>query len=147
MTFEEFKELAFNPPIQEGGKIYRQEVFGYYDEWINDDGCYGLVRTNTSYYTSLEEAQSVLPRIYQSITKEKLKIYCSLIYEIPTGIDMRFEKYTRVFSFGDKGEPIDHTLCAYPCVINDEKYETFMWRDQSVIRFQPGDIVEVMTLY
>lgn len=146
MTFEEFKELALNPPVYEKEKIYRLEVFGYYVEWINKDGCYGLVRVNTSYYTSLDGAQRALPQIYQSATKDGLNIYCSLIYEIPTGIDMRFEKYSRVFSFDDKCELIDHTLCAYPCGINDEKYESFRGRDQSMIRFQPGDIVEVMTL-
>lgn len=147
MTLNEFKELAINPPVYEKGKIYRLEVFGYYDEWVNNDGVYGLVRANTSYYTSLDGAKSVLPRIYHSVSKDELKIYCSLIYEIPTGIDMRFEKYSRVFSFDDKYELIDNTLCAYPCGINDEKYEAFRGRDQSMIRFQPGDIVEVMTLW
>ena len=148
MTFEEFKELALNPPEYGGGKIYRLEVFGYYDEWINEDGGYGLVHANTSYYTSLEEAQSALLPIYDSVSKKDgLKIYCSLIYEIPTGIDMRFAKYSRVFSFDDEGELIDHTLCAYPCGINEEKYEIFRGRDQSMIRFQPGDIVEVLTLW
>lgn len=148
MTFEEFKELALNPPEYEGVKIYRLEVFGYYDEWINEDDDYGLVHANTSYYTSLERAQSALLPIYDSVSKKGgLKIYCSLIYEIPTGIDMRFAKYTRVFSFDDEGELIDHTLCAYPCGINDEKYEIFRGRDQGMIRFQPGDIVEVLTLW
>ena len=147
MTFEEFKELALNPPIYQGGKIYRLEVFGYYNEWINDDGGYGLVRAHTSYYQSLEGAQNAMPRIYQSVSKDDLRIYCSLVYEIPTGIDMRFEKYSRVFSFDAQCKLIDHTLCAYPCGINDEKYEIFRGRDKSMIRFQPGDIVEVMTLY
>ena len=101
MTFEEFRELALNPPFYKGRTIYRVEVYGYYDEWISEDGGYGLVRANTSYYTSLDGAQNVLPRIYDSVSIDELKIYCSLIYEIPTGIDMRFEKYTRVFSYND----------------------------------------------
>ena len=147
MTFEEFRELALNPTFYKGRTIYRVEVYGYYDEWISEDGGYGLVRANTSYYTSLDGAQNVLPRIYDSVSIDELKIYCSLIYEIPTGIDMRFEKYTRVFSYNDKCELIDHTLCDYPCSINNENYAIFRGRDHSMIRFQPGDIVEVMTLW
>lgn len=146
MTFKEFKELALNPPVYEKGKIYRLEVFGYYDEWINDDGCYSIFKANTSYFSSYGDAESALSKIYRTVCKNGLKIYCALLYEIPTGIDMRFEKYSRVFSFNDKCELIDNTLCAYPCGINDEKYELFRGREQSMIRFQPGDIVEVMTL-
>lgn len=147
MTFEEFKELALDPPVYEGGSIYRLEVFGYYEEWINDDGGYGLIRADRSYYTSLEEACSALPRIYKGVSKDELKVYCSLIYEIPAGVDMRFEKYTRVYSFDGRCELNDNTLCAYPCGINNEKCETFRGRDKNMIRFGPGDIVEVMTLW
>lgn len=147
MTFEEFKELALNPSLYKGGAVYRVEIYGYYDEWINDSGCYGLVNANMSYYTSDGDAQSALSEIYKSVCKDGLKIYCALIFEIPTGIDMRFEKYTRVLSYDSDCNLIDKTLCAYPCCVNDENLETFRGRSQNMIRFQPGDIVEVMTLW
>ena len=147
MTFNEFKALALNPPIYDKGKIYRMEVFGYYDEWVNDDGVYGLVIAHTSYHLTIEQARTFMLQVYKNVSEEGLKIFCSLVYEIPTGIDMRFEKYSRVFSFDAVGGLIDQTLCAYPCGINEEKYETFRGRDQSMIRFKPGDIVEVMTLW
>lgn len=147
MTFEEFKELALNPPQYIGGTVYRVEVYGYYDEWIDDSGCYGLVKANTSYYTSHSDAQRALSEIYRSVCKDDLKIYCTLIFEIPTGIDMRFEKYTCVLSYDSDCNLIDKTLCAYPRCVNDENLETLRGRSQNMIRFQPGDIVEVMTLW
>ena len=147
MTFNEYKNLALNPPVYDKGKIYRMEVFGYYDEWVNDDGAYGLVIAHTSYHLTIEQARTFMLQVYKNVSEDGLKIFCSLVYEIPTGIDMRFEKYSRVFSFDAVGGLIDHTLCAYPCGINDEKYETFRGQDQSIIRFRPGDIVEVMTLW
>lgn len=147
MTFEEFQKLASNPPVYEKGKIYRLEVFGFYDEWINDDGCYGLFKANTSYFSSYGDAQSALSKIYRTVCKDGLKIYCALLYEIPTGIDMRFERYTRVLSYDADCKLIDHTLCSYPCGINKEEYETFRGRAKDMIRFQPGDIVEVLSLW
>lgn len=147
MTFEEFKELALNPSRYTGGAVYRVEVYAYYDEGIDDCGCYSLVKANTSYYTSDGDAQSALSEIYRSVCKDDLKIYCALIFEIPTSIDMRFEKYTRVLSYDSDCNLIDRTLCAYPCCVNDENLETFRGRSQNMIRFQPGDIVEVVTLW
>lgn len=146
MTFDEFKELALNPPIYKDGSIYRVEVYIYDEgECIDDSDYYDLYKVNISFYASFGDVQSALTKIYKTLCKDGLKICCSLIYEIPTGIDMRrFERYTRVLSYDADCKLIDHTLCSYPCRM---KYETFRGRAKDMIRFQPGDIVEVLSLW
>lgn len=147
MTFEEYKELALNPPLYKGGTICRVDVYGYYDEWICDEGGCRLIKAHTSYHINWAEAVSALPKIYDAVKKDGQKIYCALIYEIPTGIDMRYERYTRVASYDAECRLIDQTLSAESCCVNDTELETFRGRDRSMIRFQPGDIVEVLRLY
>lgn len=147
MTFEEFKELALNPPLYKGGTIFRVDVYGYYDEMIYDEGGCRLTKAHTSYHIAWTKAESALPKIFDAISKEGLKIYCALIYEIPTGIDMRYDRYTRVASYDAESRLIDRTLCADACCVNDEQLEIFRCRDLSMIRFQPGDFVEVLNLY
>lgn len=146
MTFEEFRELALHPPQYKGGTICRMDVYAYTDKWFDHEGG-ELFKAHTSYYDSWANANGSLSRIYDDVCQEGWKIYCSIIYEIPTGIDMRFEKYTSVMVYDENCNLIDRTLCAYPCGINDEKYETFRGRDEGLIQFKPGDIVEVMNLW
>lgn len=147
MTFDEFKALALNPPRYQGRTICKLDVYGFPDEWIDGSGHYNLLRSYSSYYVSCGDALNDMPRVYDSVCKTGLNIYCSFIYEIPTGIDMRFQKCTRVVAYDSECNLIDQTLCAFPCGINDEEYETFRGRDQNMIRFKPGDMVEVMTLF
>lgn len=147
MKFEEFKELALNPPLYKGGTICKLVVYGYYDEWVDESGCYGLIKAWSAYYGAWAEANSDMSRVYKEVCKDGMKIYCSFICEIPTYIDMRFEKYTRVLAYDSECELIDLTLGSFPCRMNNEENDMFRGRDESMIRFKPRDIVEVMTFY
>ena len=35
MTFEEFTELAMNPPPYDGQSVFRVDTYCYYEEWID----------------------------------------------------------------------------------------------------------------
>lgn len=63
MRFEEFKELAMNPPQYDGQSVFRVDTYCYYEEWIDMGEPYSLHLEHSSLHHSLADAESSLTRL------------------------------------------------------------------------------------
>lgn len=144
MTFDEFKALALNPPHYDGGTIFRVDTYCYCKEWVDTE--YELERTHRSFYLSLKEAEETLIDIKPKVETDDMKVYCHFVFEIPTGIDVHFEKYISVRTYDADGKLEDQSVCTYG-FSKTEKYDVFRGRSKELIKHHVGDFVEIVKLY
>ncbi len=147
MTFEEFKELALNPPRYQGGTICRLDVYCYADEWGDMSDEAELHHGFRGYYSSWAEADGCLMRVYETLAKEGFRIYCAIITELPTYVNMPFDRPVSVQVYDEGANLIERTLCSQLWMIDNQPTEIFRGRTESQLRFKPGDIVEILELW
>lgn len=145
MTFEEFKELALNPPYIEQKCVYRVDVYRI----INDinataDITEQEVRLCQSFmYTDWNDVQFMLPRF---IHKEYLNrnLYALYVYQLPLNKDVSDHLYQRLWVYDRQGNLNAQSLCSTLIEDLDTSFAKFRGRSAESIRFKPGDIVEVL---
>lgn len=146
MTFEDFKELALNPPHYQGETICRLDVYCYSEEWGDMSDGSELHHGFRGYYLTSSEANGLMPQVYESLLNEGFKIYCAIITELPTNVNMFNDKPVSIKVYDESANLIEHTLCSnLRC--DNEPTEIFRRRIEHQMRFKPGDIVEVLEIW
>lgn len=145
MTFDEFKELALNPPRYQGGTIYRLDVYCYVDEWGDLSDGSELHHGFQGYCSAWAEADSGLMQVYETLKKEGFRIYCAIITELPTCVNMPIDRPVSVRVYDEDAILIERTLCS-KLWMDDQPTEIFRGRTESQTRFKPGDIVEILEI-
>lgn len=150
MTFEEFRELALNPPRRE-----RETVFEVIEYEVRD-----LAGRRRSHYPkfdvrhfcvgfgkSLEEAEAVMRKAIDAKEEWDDDVYCFHIKEFPIGEYMAFnwEGYGVSWRLYDaEGRFMDTSYCSDLREDHDTRYGRYRGRPEETFRFKAGDIVEVL---
>lgn len=150
MKFEEFKQLALNPPVRDEKTIFEvieyevedleEEVLDHYPKFRVSDCRVGFGMT-------LSEAESVMRQAIAESEKSGTEIYCFHIKEYPIGQPLisgfgGFGTSWRVYD--SKGLLIDRTYCSDLERDWRNEFGRFRGRMEESCRFKAGDIVEVL---
>lgn len=148
MTFEEFKDLALNPPKYKGNSILIVEKYLVIDPIGPLKSYYpvfNLCKSIEGYYTCLKNAEELIRDIVSKYRKPHSDLYCFYIKEFPVDKKLKWKAdygiSMRLYDAG--GGLVDQTHCSG--LVSDRKnvYGEFCGRAEENIRFNPGDIVEV----
>lgn len=145
MTFEEFKNLALNPPKTNEPAIFRLKVLhigGLPEHRKTHYPKYKVYEHSTYIFKSVEDAEKV---IFSLSEKEDSNIYAFYLYEIPFERAM-FEELNCLScrAYDSNGKLVEQTRCSGMWDEKpDEKYSKFRGRPANNVRFKKGDIVEV----
>ncbi len=145
MTFEEFKELALNPPYIEQETVYRVDVHCYVKsskEREAHETQFEVRRNHSFVFSDLSSAQSKLKQI---ISDEELKdtLYAIYIYQLPMGKDISSDLYQRLWVYDRSGKLNGQSRCTAIIEDLDHTSAKFRGHEAESIRFNPGDIVEI----
>lgn len=150
MTFEEFREMAINPPRRDIETIF--EVIEYdvrdlpgrrrrhYPKFDVRHFCVGFGRT-------VEEAEAIMLKAIAEKGEYDDEIYCFHIKEYPIGEYMSFnwEGYGVSWRLYDStGRFLDRTYCSDLELDHRTPYGQYRGRPEESFRFKGGDIVEVL---
>lgn len=150
MTFEEFREMAINPPRRDIETIF--EVIEYdvrdlpgrrrrhYPKFDVRHFCVGFGRT-------VEEAEAIMLKAIAEKGEYDDEIYCFHIKEFPIGEYMSFnwEGYGISWRLYDStGRFLDRTYCSDLELDHRTPYGQYRGRPEESFRFKGGDIVEVL---
>lgn len=150
MTFEEFKELAMNPPRRNEGTIF--EVIEY-------DVCDLPERKRSHYPTfdvrhcrvgichTLPEAESLMHKAIERANGYHDEIYCFHIKEYPVGelMSSNWAGYGESWRLYDStGRFLDKTYCSDLERDHGTEYGRYRGRPKESFRFKEGEIVEVL---
>ena len=150
MTFEEFREMAINPPRRDIETIF--EVIEYdvrdlpgrrrrhYPKFDVRHFCVGFGRT-------VEEAEAIMLKAIAEKGEYDDEIYCFHIKEFPIGEYMSFnwEGYGVSWRLYDStGRFLDRTYCSDLELDHRTPYGQYRGRPEESFRFKGGDIVEVL---
>ena len=150
MTFEEFREMAINPPRRDIETIF--EVIEYdvrdlpgrrrrhYPKFDVRHFCVGFGRT-------VEEAEAIMLKAIAEKGEYDDEIYCFHIKEYPIGEYMSFnwEGYGVSWRLYDAaGRFLDRTYCSDLELDHRTPYGQYRGRPEESFRFKRGDIVEVL---
>lgn len=150
MTFEEFNEMAINPPRRDVETIF--EVIEYdvkdlegrrrshYPKFDVRHFCVG-------YGKSLTEAENIMKEAIAEADAYDTEIYCFHIKESPIGeyISFNWEGYGVSWRLYDlDGRFLDKTYCSDLERDHDTPFGRYRGRPEESFRFKEGDIVEVL---
>ena len=119
MNFEEFKALALNPPRYLGETICRLDVYCYVDEWGDIGDGSELHHGLRGYYSTLTSAKRCMSEVYESLRKEGFRIYCAIITELPTNVNMHIDRPVSVHVYDEDSNLIEQTLCSQLLRVNE----------------------------
>lgn len=145
MTFEEFKELALNPPYIEQASVYRVDVHCYIkpsEGWDATETRFEVQCTQSFVFSDLSSARCKLKEVIGD--KElKERLYAVYTYQLPFGKDISNDLYQRLWVYDRLGNLNGQSCCT--SIIEDLAHISAKFRGHEAksIRFNPGDIVEV----
>lgn len=144
MIYEEFKQLALNPP-----KISRLSVY-----WLEVVTVSDLPERRKNYYPSFEVERNTLYvcqtiQKAESLIKKEVKekgenIYCFYLHRLPFGINIKWNWGCVEWVYDAQGVLIEQSRCSK---LNEDYRKPagrYLGRSADMIRFQSGDIVEVL---
>lgn len=153
MTFNEFRQLAENPPRKDEPTIFKVAVYDI-DTFEMDQECENDDKESPGqreYYPefplychhevlspTLHDAEAVMMRLFRDVPNA----YCAVITELPFGDDIRSD-YISVRVYDNTGGFIDSSKCSSYFTEERDDYRHFRGRSPEEIRFEKGDIVEV----
>ncbi len=154
MTFDEFKELAQNPPRKEQDTIFvlsRTVIDELPERCRQHYPEYEITRDReTGYFHTLEEAEGAMRKHAEKVRKGlseeyslEYETYCYEIKERPMG-ELGYASTVVTHRVYDAdGCLTEQTLCATGCFTHEDYiYGIFRGRTEEQMRFKPGDIVE-----
>lgn len=144
MTFEDFKELALNPPYIDQKSVYRVDVYRVIKNITdaNDLVEHEVKLCQSFMYNDRNDVQFLLPRfIHQEYLNQNL--YALYIYQCPVNKDVSNNLYQRLWVYDRKGNLNAQSMCSTLIEDLDKSFAKFRGRSAESIRFKPGDIVEV----
>lgn len=141
MTFEEFKELALNPPYADYKSVYRIDVHRYGFTY----GEYNFRKMMFTQTLMCLDWQSVQCMLKQFRSKRHLKIllYALYVYRLPVDMDISDNSYQQLWVYDRYGNLNGKSMRIR---LKKDKYDTtsrFRGHEAKSIRFRPGDIVDV----
>lgn len=150
MTFEEFKELAMNPPRRDEETIF--EVIEYDVKDLPERKRSHYPKFDVRHYRvgishTLSEAEVLM---HKAIERAKLyndEIYCFHIKEYPVGelLSVAWDDYGESWRLYDSNERfLDKTYCSALERNHRTEYGRYRGRPEESFRFKAGDIVEVL---
>ena len=150
MTFEEFREIALNPPRRDVETIFEvieydvEDLTGrrrnHYPKFYVRHFCIGYGKT-------LSEAENIMKDGIKEADKYDTEIYCFHIKEFPIGEYMSFhwEGYGVSWRLYDStGRFLDRTYCSDLELDNRTPNGSYRGRPDESFRFKGGEIVEVL---
>ncbi len=155
ITFEEYKQLALNPPEQREESLFVVEcitIDGLPERRRQHYPCYEISHRQKVYCQTLEKATDCVKRQVEEYEKkdkdERMEVFCYYIWEYPWGKEL-YEVERYVFSwrmYDAAGQLIDRNVCAgYDLTDgNSDLYSYYRGRSEELVRFKKGDIVEMV---
>lgn len=150
MTFEEFKNLALNPPkreIETFFEVIKIEVAPLKDGKRCHYPSFKVHRHLSGVTHTLEEAEALMLKIIDKAKEYNDDIYCFHIKEYPFGeiVGDAFGGCGMSWQLYDaNGKFMDRTYCSAIQADWDTEYGRFRGRPVETRRFKAGDIVEVL---
>ena len=153
MTFNEFKQLADNPPRKDEPSVFKVAVYGIDTIEMDQESENGDIESprHREYYpefplycnhevlsATLHDAEAMMMRLFRDVPNA----YCAVITELPFGDDIRSD-YVSVRVYDNNGSLIDTSKCSSFITEERDDYRHFRGREPEEIRFEEGDIVEV----
>ena len=89
MTYEEFKELALNPPRRDMETIFKVVVYSVNERVYSRRSHYPkfeLSHRTIGYYHSVDDSEKIISEIVGDNNKYKSELYCFYIKEYPVGV-------------------------------------------------------------
>lgn len=138
MTYEEFEQVAMNPPEDKRPSMFVLHVFRLPND---DESEYPEfdVREKEIYFSSFEAATE---RMLDLVGLER--ICCFQIRQIPLGIEAECGDYSRLWLYSKDGVLLDRAYASSIFADSSMRYEPFHGRTESNTRFRPGDIIEYL---
>lgn len=150
MTFEEFKNLALNPPkrdVETFFEVIKIEIAPLKDGKRSHYPSFKVYRQLSGVTHTLEEAETLMMKIINKTKEYNHDIYCFHIKEYPFGeiaVDA-FGGYGMSWRLYDAdGKFMDKTYCSALQADWDTEYGRFRGRPIETRRFKAGYIVEVL---
>lgn len=140
MTYEEFIELAMDPPDDIRPSVFVLHIFRIAQ---NSEMEYPefYIEENRLYFTTLDQAKEHLIGMVGSE-----RIYCFQIRQIPLGIETKVGDYSCLWLYGADGVLLDRSYAS--SIFDDGNgsvFPPFRGRSDNAIRFNKGDIVEYLS--
>lgn len=140
MTYDEFRDMATNQPVDERPSVFALYVFrfGYgaepeYPEFNVDE--------SVIYFSTCDEAKR---RMLELVSDERA--YCFQIWQLPLGVETERFDYSWLWLFDKSGKMIDHSYASAILADGSGYFNApFRGRPEEAIRFKPGDIIEYLT--
>lgn len=140
MTYEEFNDLAINPPYIEQDSVYRIDVHCYGDPI--DESQYEVRISHAFIYLDLESCHVKLKQIVTDISL-KDTLFALYVYQLPLGKDISPNLHQRLWVYDRFGNLNSQSRCTAMIEDIDHPSAKFRGHTPDSIRFSPGDIVEV----
>lgn len=153
MTFEEFKNLALNPPkrnVETFFEVIKIEIATLRDGKRSHYPSFKVYRQLSGVTHTLEEAEALMMRIISDDREYRKEIYCFHIKEFPFCEIVGDAFYGEGMSwrlYDASGKFMDKTYCSALQSDWDTEYGRFRGRPVETRRFKAGDIVEVLDGY
>ena len=150
MIFEEFRELALNPPCRDVETVFQVIEYDVGDlegRRRNHYPKFGVRHFCVGYGKTLTEAENIMKEAIRAADKYDTEIYCFHIKEYPIGEYMSFnwEGYGVSWRLYDStGRFLDRTYCSDLELDHGTIYGRYRGRPEESFRFKAGDIVEVL---
>ncbi|MCM1139188.1 MAG: hypothetical protein NC453_11520 [Muribaculum sp.] len=146
MTYEEFEQLALNPPRPDGETVFVVTEIDMCDLPERRKRHYPkfkVFRHIIGYGKTLEDAEELMRKAIEQ-TGEVDDFYCFHINEHLLGVYNHWSDYgISWWLYGPTGKLIDHSWCDSRHYA-EAPFTKFRGRPKSSIRFKAGDIVEVL---
>lgn len=149
MSFEEFKELALNPP-----RLDEETIFQVMEYTVNSyPGCnespypkFSLSHRLIGLSHSISKAERLIEEAIANNKKYRRESYCFYIKEIPVGLyfgSVWDDEYISLRLYNSDGQFLNRSYCSTMSREIRSTYNIFRGRPSEAIRFNEGDIVEV----
>lgn len=144
MTYEEFKQLALCPPQTVRPAVYLLEVVTLGDlpeRRRNYYPSFEVERFTQYLCQTIEEAESLIKK---EIEEKGESLYCFYLCKLPFGVNVKWNWKCTWWLYDAEGILIDQSRCSGLDEEYREPTSRYLGRSAEMIRFQRGDIVEVL---
>ena len=150
MTFEEFKELALNPPKRNDETIFEVEGFTVDEKQGRKTGLlypkFHLEKHLIGFSHTIDSSEKLIIDFIDNRKDSSNLPYCFYVKEYPVNENLQYFRDGYALSmrlYDSKGNYLDKTYCS--ALIKDfrTEYGVFRGRESDKLRFKEGDVVEV----
>ena len=150
MTKEQFYNLAATRQEINSPSICRLIVRTYdkeikrYRKWRGKDDYYFDIATRSNLYSSKDKAESALSKVISEAEQFNHAVHSAIIERIPVDIHLEEGGQLEWWLYDCCGTEIDRSVCTWENGEELSLRDVYFGRTPEQIRFQKGDIVEVV---